>query len=200
MGRFTKVGLPGGQVSIDRGFIARDVADRLFEAIREQTPWIQHEIVLFGKQHPVPRLGCWMGDEGAVYSYSKLRLEPVPWSGTVSQILNFVHDVQSVRFNAVLLNLYRDGRDSMGFHADDEPELGSAPVIASVSLGSPRRFVFKPRGHPAPSVELELSHGSLLMMSGDTQANWLHGIPKTRREVGERLNLTFRNVRLGGNS
>ena len=194
MGRFTKVGLPGGQVSIDHTFIPGALANRLFQVIREETPWIRHEIEMFGRHHPVPRLSCWMGDEGAVYTYSKLRLEPIPWSRPVARILERVHEVQPVRFNAVLLNLYRDGRDGMGMHADDEPELGDAPVIASVSLGSARRFVFKPKRRSAPAVELDLSHGSLLMMSGDTQTNWLHGIPKTRRQVGERLNLTFRNV------
>lgn len=169
-------------------------ADALLHDVLQTTPWRQEDITLFGKRRPMPRLTCWMGD--AAYVYSGLRNDPAPWSAAVTQIRDRVETLCDTPFNGVLLNRYRDGSDSMGWHADDEASLGAAPVIASVSLGATRRMRFKKRRAEiaADDFALELEHGSVLIMRGRTQADWLHAIPKTKRPVGPRINLTFRAV------
>lgn len=165
--------------------------DGVFEAVRGETPWRQEEIVLFGKRRPMPRLTCWMGD--VAYTYSGLRNDPAPWTSAVAGLRTLVERLAGAPFNGVLLNLYRDGADSMGWHADDEAELGPRPVIASVSLGASRRMRFKPK-RSGEGVDLDLEPGCVLIMRGDSQRDFLHAIPKTRRPVGPRINLTFRCV------
>jgi alkylated DNA repair dioxygenase AlkB len=149
---------------------------------------------VFGKTHPQPRLVAWYGDPGTRYSYSGIDHEPLPWTKALQRLRRQVADVCGYGFNSVLLNYYRDGRDSMGMHADDEPELGPRPVIASVSLGEPRPFRLVHRRREAESLSLPLPSGSLLLMRGDTQRNWKHGINKTSRTCGPRINLTFRRI------
>ena len=168
-------------------------ADILYTALMHEVPWQQESITLFGVRRPMPRLTCWMGD--AAYVYSGLSNEPQAWSPSVTDIKRRVEQLAGTRFNGVLLNLYRDGRDSMGWHADDEASLGPAPVIASVSLGAERRKRFKPKPHhDGAPFELTLAHGSVLIMGGRAQADWLHAIPKTAKLVEPRINLTFRCV------
>jgi alkylated DNA repair dioxygenase AlkB len=162
-----------------------------------EVPWRSEKITVWGKTHVQPRLIAWYGDEGCSYSYSGMRMEALPWSPLLSQIRQTVEHHAGVTFNSVLLNYYRDNRDSMGFHSDDEPELGRLPTIASLSLGAPRTLIFKPRGDlRADDVKLLLESGSLLLMRGDTQKNWKHGIAKQTRPCGGRVNLTFRRIGL----
>ena len=165
------------------------------EAVLSRTvPWQVHRVRLFGREVESPRLSCWIGDPGAVYRYSGVRHEPQPWPDVLRPVRERLLHETGVAFNSVLANLYRDGRDGMGWHSDDEPELGERPVIASLSLGATRRFVLKHRRDPARKQVLALPHGSLLLMRGDTQKDWRHALPRTARPVGPRINLTFRRI------
>jgi alkylated DNA repair dioxygenase AlkB len=172
------------------------------EALREEVAWRQERIVLFGRAVSVPRLTAWIADPDCAYTYSGLTMAPGPWTPTLAAIRARVEAACAHAFNGVLLNRYRDGNDSMGWHADDERELGEAPVIASVSLGAARAFQLKHRTRrEVPRIDLELGHGSLLVMRPPTQTHWLHQVPKRRgrRAPGERVNLTFRRIHaLGG--
>jgi len=169
-------------------------ADQRFSALRSRIDWQQEDILIFGERRRVPRLVAWHGDPGTTYVYSGTVHEPVPWTADLQWIRARVEALTGQRYNSVLLNLYRDGRDGMGWHADDEPELGRNPVIASVSLGATRRFCLRHRRRKDLKVDLLLPHGSLLCMGGATQHHWVHALPKTRRPVGERINLTLRLV------
>jgi alkylated DNA repair dioxygenase AlkB len=171
-----------------------DEADELFAELRRTIDWQQEAILMFGRRVLVPRLVAWHGDPGTSYTYSGTLHHPTPWTPALARILDRVSELGCARFNAVLLNLYRDGRDGMGWHADDEMELGRDPVIASVSLGATRRFCLRHRKRRNLKLDLPLPHGSLLCMSGATQHHWVHALPKTRAAVGERINLTFRLV------
>ena len=180
-----------------RAFPGSD-ADRLFEMLLEGVDWRQHHVTIAGRTHPCPRLSAWYGDPDAAYAYSGLSLEPTPWNAVagLGEVKNTVEAICRCRFNSVLANLYRNGRDGMGWHADDEPELGPTPTIASVSLGAARRFRMRHRRHRdlAP-LSLRLEPGSLLVMSGPTQRSWHHSLPKSRRFHAPRINLTFRRIR-----
>jgi alkylated DNA repair dioxygenase AlkB len=171
-------------------------AARLMTDLRHGIDWRDEEILLFGRRVAVPRRVAWYGDPGASYTYSGTPHLPEPWTPALTFTRERVQELTGARFNAVLLNLYRDGRDGMGWHADDEPELGPNPVIASVSLGATRRFCLRHRRRRDLRVDLPLAHGSLLLMSGATQHHWVHALPKTTAPVGERINLTFRRVAL----
>jgi alkylated DNA repair dioxygenase AlkB len=169
--------------------------EALLRQLIETVPWRSEEIVLWGKHYRQPRLIAWYGDQGSGYSYSGITLTPLPWAEPVLQIRACVESVCRTGFNSVLLNYYRDERDSMGMHSDDEPELGSKPVIASVSLGAERVFILKhKRRTDIRPVRLPLANGSLLLMKGSTQQNWKHGIDKATRPCGPRVNLTFRTI------
>lgn len=167
--------------------------DRWFETLWATLDWREQSITLFGRQVLQPRLMDWYADPGVRYRYSGLSLDPKPWPGALEALRGRLDDELDRAFNSVLCNAYRDGRDSMGWHADDEAELGSNPVIASVNLGAERRFRIRPR-HGGPSVGINLKGGSLLVMSGRSQVDFRHAVPKTRRPVGPRINLTFREV------
>lgn len=155
------------------------------------TAWREETVVVYGKRHLQPRLTAWQGERG--YSYSGLTLAPQPFSPLVQSIRASVEQVTGRRFNSVLLNYYRNERDSMGMHADDEPELGPEPAIASVSFGATRPFLLRHK-RSKRSLRLELSDGSLLLMAGQLQRHWQHGIAKQTRPVGPRVNLTFRFI------
>lgn len=148
-------------------------------------------IVLYGRSISSPRLSAWHGDSDAVYRYSGLRLEPAPWTPILLDVRERVEALAAARFNSVLLNLYRDGQDSMGWHSDDEPELGRNPLIASISLGAARRFLLQ---HKKRRLRLEwlLEDGDVLVLGGTTQHCWRHHVPKIRQPMGPRINLTFR--------
>ena len=165
----------------------------LLEELIRDTPWRQESVRMFGKLVPQPRLIAWYGPRS--YSYSGITLEPREWTARLISIKSKVEAICDSSFNTVLLNYYRDQNDSMGMHSDDEPELGEAPSIASLSLGEERQFVFKHRHKEnLKQVKLPLPNGSLLMMEGSTQKNWQHGIPKERKPCGPRVNLTFRRT------
>ena len=149
---------------------------------------------MFGKKLPVPRLSAWYGDPGSVYSYSNIRLDPKPWFAALTDVRVKVETLSGSTFNSVLLNLYRNGNDSMGWHSDDEPELGARPTIASLSLGATRKFHLRRRDDHKVRRSLDLHHGDLVVMAGPTQAKWAHHVPKTAKPVGVRLNLTFRTI------
>ncbi|MCK7594014.1 alpha-ketoglutarate-dependent dioxygenase AlkB family protein [Pseudomarimonas salicorniae] len=185
--------LPGAILRWAPGFLDRDQADRLLRQLRNEIPWEQHHVRLFGRSHPAPRLSCWVGDAQARYRYSGTLFEPRPWTPALSALRNRLNDLLGAGFNSVLANLYRGGADGMGWHADDEPELGPDPLIASLSLGAPRRFLLRSRDR-RQRAELLLTHGSLLLMEGATQQHTQHSLPKTARPSGERINLTFRRI------
>lgn len=176
------------------GWLATGEADALLATLREQVRWEVHRIRMFGRWVDSPRLSCWIGDAGNGYVYSGARFEPRPWPEALAELRPRIDEAAGVVMNSVLANLYRDGRDAMGWHSDDEPELGVRPVIASLSLGGTRRFVFRHRREPALKHELALEHGSLLLMAGDTQRDWKHALPRTARPVSPRINLTFRRI------
>jgi len=182
-------------------FLLRDLKlpkgnDELLSELIEQTPWRSEEVTVWGRKYPQPRLISWHGDPGRSYSYSGISVQPAPWTRTLTELRSVVEMVCGEAFNSVLLNFYRDGRDSMGLHSDDEPELGPRPVIASLSLGEARTFTFKHRKlEDHPLVKIPLESGSLLLMKGDTQRNWKHGISKSSKPLGRRVNLTFRQIR-----
>jgi alkylated DNA repair dioxygenase AlkB len=188
------VELDGGDVTYHPQCLTIAEADRLFEAVNRTTTWHQEMIWMYGREVPVPRLTAWVGDPGKTYTYSNIALQPAPWTGAILEIKERVELTAATRFNSVLLNLYRNGSDSVAWHSDDEPELGRSPVIASVSLGATRRFQLRQRSNVAERCELNLQHGSLLLMLGDTQHVWEHQVPKTAKAVGPRINLTFRTI------
>jgi alkylated DNA repair dioxygenase AlkB len=186
--------IPDGEVVLYLGVFKGAQHDLLFQTLLTDTHWQQHLITLYGRTVATPRLSAWYGDSDAVYSYSGLRLEPLPWIAPLREIKTVVEDLAVTCFNSVLLNLYRDGQDSMGWHSDDEPELGHNPIIVSVSLGAVRRFVLQHKKERL-RIPLDLPAGSVLIMRGATQHHWRHSLPKTRRPVGSRVNLTFRIIR-----
>ena len=190
------VALPQADLRFDPAFLPPAESVALLAQLIAEVAWEQRTIRIFGQQIPQPRLTAWYGDPAARYTYSGLTWEPLPWSPALQALRQRVEAATDTRFNSVLLNYYRDGRDSMGWHADDEPELGPAPAIASLSLGATRRFRLRPQGGSThPPLGLDLPSGSLLLMRGPTQQHWQHALPKTARPVGPRLNLTFRWVR-----
>jgi len=175
------------------GFFNSAECEQMFRSINDETPWEARNIVLFGKEVPQPRLACWYGD--LAYSYSGITLDPRPMTPTLLEIKQRCEQAASARFNSVLVNLYRDGQDSMGLHADDEPELGVEPIIASVSFGGERNFRLRHR-QSKDLQQISLASGSLLVMSGLSQECWMHDVPKTKKFVEPRINLTFRYINL----
>jgi alkylated DNA repair dioxygenase AlkB len=170
-------------------------ATQMFETLIADIPWQQEHLRIAGKLRAIPRLQCWMGDRTSEYGYSGVRLTPCPWHETVKAIHDRVADLSGSTFNSVLINYYRNGQDSVAWHADDESELGESPVIASVSLGAERIFELKQKHQtPAKKYKLPLRHGSLLIMGGTMQQHWLHQLPKVQGLNEERINLTFRNI------
>tara|TARA_X000000950_G_C13894188_1_gene652117 strand:+ start:2461 stop:3048 length:588 start_codon:yes stop_codon:yes gene_type:complete len=173
-------------------FLSPSAADGLMQRIEQQTNWTQREIIIFGKAVMQPRLMAWYGDRE--YCYSGISLAPVNWHPTLLNLKSTIEQQCAARFNTALLNLYRNGEDSMGWHQDNEQSLGEQPVIASLSLGVERKFKFKHIDNKCMNVDINLAHGSLLIMAGLTQHKWKHCLPKTRRSIGTRINITFRNV------
>ena len=186
-----RVELPDAEVEYRREFFGPDEALALFDALRAEIRWERHRVRIRGREVDCPRLSGWEGD--ATYAYSGITLRPAPWTERVAAVRRRIEAATGEAFNSVLANLYRDGNDRLGWHADDEPELGPAPVIASASFGAPRRFLLRPKRGGA-SVPIVLEPGSLLVMRGPTQRHWLHSVPPTRRPVGPRINLTFRRI------
>ncbi|MEZ5936419.1 MAG: alpha-ketoglutarate-dependent dioxygenase AlkB [Alphaproteobacteria bacterium] len=180
-----------GEVLLIEDVLAPDEADRIFADLLENVDWRQEEAVLFGRRIPLPRLTAWYGVHG--YGYSGIRHQPARFTPALQTLKATIEALTGNAFNSVLINLYRDGRDSMGWHSDDEAALGPEPEIASLSLGAMRRFQLKHRKFNQ-RVAVDLPHGSCLIMHGRCQACWRHQLPKTTKAVGPRINLTFRRI------
>ena len=167
--------------------------DALLRRLLAECEWRQERVTVYGKSWPQPRLSAWYGDYG--YSYSGIRLHPLPWTGLLRSLKSRVERLTGCEFNSVLLNYYRDGNDAMGLHSDDETELGARPAIASFSLGEARDLILKHRSRrDLGTLKLALPSGSLLLMQGETQRHWRHGINRSRRPLSARVNLTFRRI------
>lgn len=189
------IALPDADLRFEAQALASDRADACFTALQAEIPWDQHRLRLFGREIDAPRRSCWIGDADAVYTYSRTRFEPHPWTPTTAALRDELERLTGTRFNSVLANRYRDGNDAMGWHSDDERELGPEPLIASLSFGAARRFRLRHRhDRTQPVLSIELGHGSLLLMAGATQRLYQHALPRSTRVTGERINLTFRNV------
>ncbi|MEZ4776851.1 MAG: alpha-ketoglutarate-dependent dioxygenase AlkB [Bacteroidia bacterium] len=186
--------LKDGHLWYDPHFFPTGESDTLLAELQEDIAWRQESVTIFGRKIPQPRLTAWYGDPGKVYSYSGLTWNPLPWTPALLKIKTKIESVsRGASFNSVLLNLYRNGQDSMGWHSDDEPELGKNPVIASVSFGESRNFQLRHRLHKKEERHsIVLAHGSLLIMLGETQHFWQHQVPKTAKTINPRVNLTFR--------
>ncbi len=187
-----RLALPGAEAALHRRAFPPEEADRLFKILRRELDWREATITIFGREIAQPRLSAWYGD--APYTYSNLTWPARPWPDVLLPIKQRIEALAGEAFNGVLANLYRDGRDSMGWHADDEPELGPDPVVASVVFGAARRFVLKRKDDAQVKLDVPLGHGDLLIMGPGTQRHWLHAVPKTTKPVGERINLTFRLI------
>lgn len=175
-------------------FLPPALSDRYFQEFQARISWKQEKLSLFGKTHLQPRLTAFFADQGVEYAYSGIQLEAEPFSSELLDIKTLVERSAGMEFNSCLVNLYRDGKDSMGWHADNEKELGKNPVIASVSLGAERIFHLRHNTCKGLKKKYLLAHGSLLLMKGETQHFWKHQLPKTKRDLGPRLNLTFRKI------
>jgi alkylated DNA repair dioxygenase AlkB len=187
--------LPNAEIEYYPNFFDSDKSKMLFEKLHTEIPWQQDDIKVFGKIHPQPRLTALFGNEGKPYSYSNIVMQPHPWNPLLMFIKNEIEEECPENFTTVLLNLYRDGKDSNGWHADNERELGRNPVIASVSFGAERSFHLQHNTIADAKLKITLGNGSLLLMKGETQHFWKHQIPKTAKPIGPRINLTFRIIK-----
>jgi alkylated DNA repair dioxygenase AlkB len=180
----------GGVLLYHAHFLSLQEADALFTSLKPHSPWKQ-ETTSFGR--PLPRLTAYHADPGVTYRYSGVEHQAVPWPDYLLPIRRRVEEVAEAPLNSLLLNFYRDGTDSIGYHTDAEPELGLNPIVPSLSLGGTRRFILR-HERTKERLTFDLGHGSLLIMAGTTQHHWKHAVPKTNEAVGERINLTFRNI------
>ena len=187
--------LPDAEIEYYPNFFDSNHANEFFEKLKSEIPWQQDNITVFGKTHPQPRLTALFGNEGKPYSYSNIVMQPNAWNPLLLFIKNEIEEICKKNFTTVLLNYYRDGKDSNGWHADNEKELGRNPVIASVSFGAERNFHLQHNTIKEQKLKINLEHGSLLIMKGTTQHFWKHQIPKTTKGIGPRINLTFRIIK-----
>jgi len=188
--------MPDGEVVIYHSLFNKAESDQCFQELLSGIKWRQDKMKLYGKEFDLPRLTAWYGDEGKSYTYSGIPMNPEAWTPTLLSIKRRIEEVAEVKFNSVLVNLYCSGKDSVSWHSDDEPELGKEPTIGSVSFGEARRFQLRHKFNKnLDKVEINLSHGSFLIMKGSTQHFWQHQIPKTSKLLRERINLTFRIIK-----
>jgi alkylated DNA repair dioxygenase AlkB len=194
---FEKHILLDGEVWVMRNFMSQEDANRYYKVLKDSINWKQEEITFYGKTYPVPRKTAWYGYEGFNYTYSGISCNPDPWT---KELLEIKKDIESFMpeedFNSVLLNLYRDGNDKVSWHADDEKGLGNNPTIASLSLGATRFFDLKHKDNPELKMRIDLTPGSLVIMTGELQHHWLHQIPVQKNIKEARINLTFRTIKL----
>ncbi|MEJ2902968.1 alpha-ketoglutarate-dependent dioxygenase AlkB family protein [Pedobacter panaciterrae] len=184
-----------GEAFFHPGFFMEDDSYMYLDKLTEETEWKQEPIKIFGKTVLQPRFTAFYGDEDVSYTYSGITMNALPWTSTLQRIKENIETAFDTKFNACLLNHYRDGKDYMGWHRDNERNLGKFPVIASVSFGASRIFQFRNYKDKLPIVSIELTHGSLLIMKGETQHYWEHRLPKTVIETQPRINLTFRTIK-----
>jgi alkylated DNA repair dioxygenase AlkB len=186
--------LPDADIIYYPKFIKDQDAQNLFDRLFKETEWREESIILFGKKYKQPRLNAWYGEEHMNYSYSGIKMIAVPFTTALLRLKSLIEDFTNEPFNSVLLNLYRNGNDSNGWHSDDEKELGKNPVIASLSLGAVRKFKMKHKCDTTIKYEISLDNGSLLLMKAETQHFWKHQIPKSKKVDQARINLTFRRI------
>ena len=188
--------LPDAELHYRPQFFPKPTADRLLQELMEKIEWTQNKIRFYGKESLVPRLEAWYGDHGKSYAYSGIQMNPKPWTKELVEIKEAIEKEASVPFNSVLINYYRDGKDRVAWHSDDEKELGQNPIIGSVSLGAERKFKLRHKKYKENGLKTEimLQHGSFLLMKGPTQHHWMHEIPRTAKPIGPRINLTFRII------
>ena len=187
--------LPDAEIIYYPAFFDKKEADAIYNELVNTVPWLQDEITVFGKKHLQPRLTALYGNEGKPYSYSNIKMQPHPWNLLLQKLKTKIENVSDANFTTVLLNYYRDGKDSNGWHADNEKELRTNPVIASLSFGAERMFQLKHNLDKDLKKSIVLQHGSLLLMKGTTQHFWKHQIPKTAKPIGPRINGTFRIIK-----
>lgn len=187
--------LPHSDIRYFSNFLNSQKADSYFQSLRKNVKWQQDDIKIFGKTYAQPRLTALFANNGKPYSYSNITMQAHEFTPEILEIKKHIETKTDVKFTTCLLNLYRDGNDSNGWHADNEKELGINPVIASITLGQERFFHLKHRTQKELKHKLLLEHGSLLVMQGETQHYWLHQIAKTKKPIGERINLTFRVIK-----
>lgn len=197
----TKTQTPTGLSVVDNGeyiyspnFFSKTESDSFLKSLKENILWKQESMNMYGKKIDFPRLTAWYGDNDKPYKFSGITLQPLPWTTEILAIKNRIEPQSKVLFNSVLLNRYRDGNDSISWHTDAEPELGKNPIIASVNFGATRKFQLR-HINTKEKIEIELSHGSLLIMQGELQHFWQHQVPKTKELKTERINLTFRVIK-----
>ena len=191
----SEIEIPDAEVFLYPTLLSCHEADQLFDTLKNNIIWEKQKIKLYGEVHDVPRLTAWYGDPNKSYIYSGIKLNTNPWNAVLLKIREKIEKISKIKFNSVLLNLYRSGSDSVSWHSDDEPELGRNPVIGSLSLGETRQFQMKHKFNRDLKQKILLQHGSFLLMRGKTQHYWLHQIPKRKNLKGERINLTFRVIK-----
>ena len=189
-----EIPIQDGKLRLYPHLFSPEERDSFFRKLKENVKWQQEEIKLYGRVIPLPRLTAWFGDAGKTYMYSGITVEPEPWTPILLEIKSRIEEVSDVTFNSVLLNYYRNERDSVSWHSDDESELGKNPIIGSVSFGDVRTFQLKHKTNKSLTISRDLPDGSYLEMAGSTQHHWLHQIPKRTRKIGPRINLTFRVI------
>lgn len=193
----TKSGLTtieNGEYLFYQNFFTKSESNIFLQKLKSEIEWKQESMNMYGKKINFPRLTAWHGDNDKPYSFSGITLSPKVWNEELVSIKKKIEPIAKVNFNSVLLNLYRDGNDSISWHTDAEKELGTNPVIASVNFGAIRKFQLR-HIKTKEKLEIELTHGSLLIMQGELQHFWQHQVPKTSKVVGERINLTFRVIK-----
>ncbi|SEW08850.1 alpha-ketoglutarate-dependent dioxygenase AlkB family protein [Chitinophaga arvensicola] len=193
-GEATGISLLNGELAYYPQFFSLAESNELMQILSEKIAWKQESMKMYGKEVLFPRLMAWYGDSASAYGFSGNTFSPQAWTPELLQIRDRITPVSGQVFNSVLLNFYRNGNDSMGWHADDESELGPQPVIASVNFGATRRFQLRYKKDHLQKYELPLQHGSLLMMKGTLQEYWEHQVPKTKKVSDGRINLTFRFI------
>lgn len=192
--KFERLPVVDADVSLLRDLDTHASHEFIFEKLLRDTLWQQREMNIYGKTVLQPRLTAWYGDTDRSYVYSGIKNKPLPWTDLLQEIKRLIEDCTELKFNSVLLNYYRDNNDSMGFHSDDEKELGPDPAIASFSLGDMRIFLFKHKFKKIETISVPLPSGSVLLMKGGTQRNYKHAINREQRPCGPRINLTFRRI------
>jgi len=187
--------IKNGEYLFYPNFFSKSESDLFLQKLKDKIEWKQESMNMYGKQVDFPRLTAWYGENDKPYSFSGITLQPKAWSKELLEIKDKIEPISTIQFNSVLLNRYRNGNDSISWHTDAEKELGQNPVIASVNFGATRKFQLR-HISTKEKIEIELTHGSLLIMQGELQHFWQHQVPKTSKVVNERINLTFRVIKL----
>jgi alkylated DNA repair dioxygenase AlkB len=193
----TGYNIPDADLTLYEDFFTKEESNKIYRGLTDKIKWQQEQIKMFGKTLDEPRLTAWYGDTGKTYTYSGKTMTPQPWSANLKFIKERLEKETGIEFNSCLLNLYRNGKDSVGWHQDNEKELGKEPIIASISFGETRPFQLKHIDRKdLDKVDIQLTHGSFLLMKGSTQQKWKHQIPKTTKQIDPRINLTFRIIKI----